>query len=70
MEDIAGLFASRARCKGPDCENEVGDSPSEFFCSQDCQQNWHGSTADLPAEPRRAQVHRWGEACTGVGRRR
>jgi hypothetical protein len=61
---VAGVIeraAAVARCKGPRCTKDLGNSPSDDFCCQKCQQRWHERGAHLlPDSAPTGQTHRWG----------
>lgn len=45
----------------PDCDKELGNSPSAYFCGAECQERWYRGQADVetasrPALPPRGRV--------------
>ncbi|MFZ0877797.1 MAG: DUF3631 domain-containing protein [Pseudonocardiaceae bacterium] len=49
------------------CRQSVSGSPSADFCSEDCQQTWHGQQADMPA-PDSGTVHDGSVSATATAR--
>lgn len=45
--DIIEQIDAAIACQAEGCESSLDDSPSDDFCSQECQQAWHEDSAAL-----------------------
>jgi hypothetical protein len=71
MADIIESIDAVLVCQMQGCDKPLGESPSDHFCSPNCQQRWHESHVPIPTWYSGAEsgtnagvvgrVRRWGD---------